>query len=97
MPGGLHFADRMLARVTATMGPEEKINHILDFLYQLTEQLRYLFEGAEMETALSTIKGANGEELRLRLENGDSYSFRSDGIYYISGSAELLLIDKNGG
>lgn len=92
MPGGLYFADQTLPRVTDGMSTEEQVERMLAFLYQLTDQLRYLFENAALETARDTISRQNGE-LRLYLGNGDCYSFRPGGIYYVSGETEKRLVN----
>lgn len=96
MPGGLHFADEVLPRVTLGKSTEEKVEGILTFLYELTDQLRYLFENTELDAfttealAKEIRKQLTGtldqqqEEVRLYLGSGAYYSFRADGIFYTS-------------
>lgn len=53
MPGGLHFADEVLPKVTQGKSTEEKVEAILTFLYELSDQLRYLFEHIDLDAFTS--------------------------------------------
>ena len=87
MPGGLHYADDALRKAVNGQSDAEKIDGILNFLFQLTDQLRYIFEQSE--------KGELGRkpgEVSIELSRGERYCFRKSGIYFISGDKEEKLV-----
>ena len=100
MPEGLHQVLPVMHGQTI----EEKVNNIVSFLHQFTDQLRYFFENTQFEQftteelkkridkQLSEVVDSRRDETRLHLGNGDYFSLRKKEIYYVSGGIEELIV-----
>ena len=88
MPGE-HYTDDALRKAVNGQSDKEKIDGILSFLFQLSDQLRYIFE--QSGTA-ETISRRRQGEVSIELSPGERYCFRKSGIYFISAEKEEKLV-----
>lgn len=104
MPGGLHFAEQALQKVMQGQSVEEKVEGVLNFIYQLTDEMKYIFGNTELEYFSKdgltssvreqldkTVEVRKGDT-RIYLESGDYFSFRDKEIFFISGDIEEKMV-----